>query len=286
MDEAAIQTLLNRQGLRVAKLLPVSGGDIHRSYRVFVDDNRSLFVKANHAVNAQVLMSEHQSLRLLADLGAKGYPRAIAYDQLHDRAILVMPWLDLSPLDERGAAKLGQLLAQQHGIHHSHFGWEATNHIGLTRQPNPFTPSWVDFYREQRLAPQWQSAIQAGLPNKLANHIERLMSTLSDFIDDSQIKPSLLHGDLWHGNTAVEKNSDAPVLYDPAPYFGDPEADLAMTRLFGTFSANFYDAYHEFHPQQPDWQQRSKIYNLYHALNHFNLFGRGYLPLVEQYAVL
>ncbi len=176
---------------------------------------------------------------------------------------------------------LGQQLAAMHRTTTNEFGWRRNNTIGSTPQINIGEQDWVMFYREQRLRFQLDLANEHGYGGDLLRHGELLLEKLPVFFASYQPVPSLLHGDLWGGNHAV-LHDDTPVIFDPAVYYGDREADLAMTELFGGFGSGFYAAYREAWPLDPGYRIRRDLYNLYHVLNHLNLFGGGYRGQAEQ----
>ena len=195
-----------------------------------------------------------------------------------DTGFILLEWLaPPSGADRsRAHALLGAGLAAMHRAGAPAYGLDHDNYIGATPQPNGFMPSWLEFFRERRLRHQADLAARNGrLPPARARRVERLLARLGEWIDDAQAQPALLHGDLWGGNVIVGPGG-APALIDPAAYYGDREADLAMTRLFGGFAPSFYAAYQQAWPLPPGWQARVGLYNLYHLLNHLNLFGEGY----------
>jgi len=149
------------------------------------------------------------------------------------------------------------------------------NHIGATPQSNDWQYSWSDFWREQRLGYQLDLAASNGYGGKLQTLGKQLLMRFPSLIDHAPV-PSLIHGDLWGGNMSFDSNAQ-PVIYDPATYYGDREAEIAMTELFGGFSADFYAAYQDAWPLDQGYAARKTLYNLYHILNHLNLFGGGYL---------
>jgi fructosamine-3-kinase len=159
------------------------------------------------------------------------------------------------------------MLAHAHRKPGPRFGWTRDNYIGLTPQKNDWCDDWAEFWRERRLRPQIDLARRNGLDVPLVDP--------RTFLDEHQPAPSLLHGDLWRGNAGFTK--DGPVVFDPAVYYGDREADLAMTELFGGFPREFYRAYNETFALDAGYEKRKHLYNLYHLLNHVNLFGGGYL---------
>jgi fructosamine-3-kinase len=172
-------------------------------------------------------------------------------------------------------AALGEQLALQHRHQAAEYGWSRDNTIGSTPQLNGWSQDWLTFFRERRLRCQLQLAASKGAAVLLLRG-EMLLERLDGLFDGYRPVPSLLHGDLWGGNWAVDERGQ-PVIFDPATYYGDREADLAMTRLFGGFGIDFYRAYEANWPLHPGVRRRTVLYNLYHVLNHFNLFGGGYL---------
>lgn len=169
---------------------------------------------------------------------------------------------------------LGASLAALHRVPSGQFGWDIDNLIGSTPQINAPSKDWIEFWKVQRLGFQFDLARRNGCD--FGRRAEELMENLDAFFVGHKPSPSLLHGDLWRGNAGFDA-SGRPVLYDPAVYFGDREADIAMTELFGGFPREFYSAYIESFPLDPGYGTRKTLYNLYHVLNHLNLFGSGYL---------
>jgi len=184
------------------------------------------------------------------------------------KAFIVLEHLDL----KRGGdfARLGAMLAALHRQTGPRFGWARDNYIGFTPQQNGWRDSWVEFWREHRMRPQ----VALATKNGFAVEMPRLA-----VLENHRPQASLLHGDLWSGNAGF--TAEGPVVFDPAVYYGDRETDLAMTELFGGFPQEFYRAYHEAFPLPPGYEQRKHLYNLYHLLNHLNIFGGGYLAQVK-----
>jgi fructosamine-3-kinase len=163
----------------------------------------------------------------------------------------------------------------------SRFGFPHDNFLGTTPQPNGWTDGWLTFWRERRLGYQLRLAAQNGHGGNLQKLGERLMDALPAFFEGYAPQPSLLHGDLWGGNYGYLADG-ASVIFDPAVYYGDRECDLAMTELFGGYGADFYAAYRANWPLDAGYAVRKELYNLYHILNHANLFGGGYVRQAEQ----
>lgn len=256
----------------------VGGGDINQAARV-TTGQASYFVKWHNAAPPRFFEAEADGLRRLRGADCLRVPEVIGGRAASGDcpAFLVLEWLDSGSGGRRGVGReLGEGLAAQHRHTQEMFGLEVDNYIGSLPQPNTPNPSWIAFYRDQRLGAQRDQAVQKGrLPPERGRRLEKLMGSLERWIDDEAVQPSLLHGDLWGGNYMLGPNGE-PVLIDPAVYYGDREIELAMTRLFGGFSPDFYDAYHAAYPLSPGHEERLDLYQLYHVLTHLNLFGEGY----------
>jgi protein-ribulosamine 3-kinase len=248
------------------------GGDISESFKLG-DGSRSFFVKSQAASRLDLFEAEAAGLAELAAANAVRVPRVICRGVAAGRAYLVLEHLSLQSRGD--AASLGRRLAQQHRVSAERFGDARDNWIGATPQPNAWTDDWVDFWREQRLGFQLQLAAQNGYGGALQRDGETLMAQLDGFFGDTCPAPSLLHGDLWGGNHGFLADGE-PVIFDPAAYYGDRECDLAMSELFGGFAPVFHAAYREAWPLDPGYATRRTLYNLYHILNHANMFGGGY----------
>lgn len=253
----------------------VAGGSINACSR-FESNQGPLFVKHGDASSLAMFQAEADGLAELSLAQAVRVPRVLAVGQHEATAFLALQWIDLRGASASSEAKLGELLATQHRVTRDKFGWHRDNTIGSTPQTNRLTEAWLAFYRECRLQPQLALAKQNGAGADLIDGGHRLCEQLERFFSGYDPSPSLLHGDLWGGNWGADA-SGQPVLFDPAVYFGDRETDLAMTRLFGGFGAHFYAAYQAAWPMDSGAGTRVTLYNLYHVLNHFNLFGGGYL---------
>jgi fructosamine-3-kinase len=249
----------------------LSGGCINRALQLD-DGKRRFFVKLNQASRLDMFEAEADGLREIEQSATLRVPRVICSGITDSDAYLVLEYVEMG----RGgdSARAGEQLARMHRVSSERFGWWRDNHIGATPQPNAQRSDWVDFWREQRLGFQLTLAHQKGGGDKLRQRGERLLEQLPALLDHAP-QPSLLHGDLWGGNMGFDLEGD-PVTFDPAVYYGDREADLAMTELFGGFDSRFYAAYEESWPLDPGYPTRKTLYNLYHILNHFNLFGGGY----------
>lgn len=225
--------------------------------------------------------AEARGLQALAATAVVRTPTFIAQGQTSGGAFLVLEYLALRPLDQRGGAVLGAALAQLHRSTGSAYGWSEDNFIGATPQHNAIHPSWPHFFGEHRLRPQLQLARHKGMDQALATKGDALIERIGGLFIDYRPAPSLLHGDLWSGN-AAQCSDGTPVVFDPACYRGDRETDLAMAELFGGFPTSFFAAYRAAWPLDPGYESRKPLYNLYHILNHFNLFGNAYLGQAQR----
>ena len=253
---------------------PTSGGCINRALVLSGPDQR-YFVKLNAPERTQMFVAEAAGLGELRAAGAVRVPAPICTGTAGE-AFLVLEYLELG--SDRGASqeRLGQRLAALHRHTRPAFGWRRDNTIGSTAQPNAERANWVEFWRVNRLDHQLALAGHSGYARQLAQRGAALSERLGDFFTDYCPAASLLHGDLWSGNYGAIDDGE-PVIYDPAVYYGDREADIAMTELFGGFGPRFYSAYNESWPLDSGYAVRKNLYNLYHVLNHLNLFGGSYL---------
>ncbi len=257
----------------------LGGGSINSAY-LLADQHHSYFVKCNSAAQVEMFVAEWHGLQELTKPQAIRVPRPLCYGTHDSTAYMVLEYIPLKSSRSDTAIKLGQQLAQLHQFQASQFGWDRNNTIGSTPQANPWTDTWVDFYREHRLKFQVRLAKRRGFTGSWTQQAERLIDRLEIFFEAYQPQPSLLHGDLWGGNHGADDQGN-PVIFDPAVYYGDRETDLAMTELFGGFPPSFYQAYNQSYPLDPGYRVRKPLYQLYHLLNHLNLFGGGYLGSVQ-----
>jgi len=252
----------------------IGGGCINECY-VVRGGERTWFVKLNAATRADMFAAEAEGLDEIARSAAVRVPRPLCHGARDNASWLVLEHLELRPGDDRSMGRLGRGLARMHRVTGARFGWHRDNTIGATPQVNTGSSDWIAFWGERRLAFQLKLAASRGDGGRLVAAGERLLAVLPSFFGGYTPAPSLLHGDLWSGNAGRSADGE-PVIYDPAVYYGDREADLAMTELFGGFPRSFYEAYGSEYPLDPGYATRKHLYNLYHVLNHLNLFGGGY----------
>jgi protein-ribulosamine 3-kinase len=252
----------------------VSGGRINRCYRWRCGETE-LFVKVADRSDGGGLEAEAAGLLVLTEALAVRVPRVLARGATGRTTFLALEWIEARPAGRAAEHRLGEQLAAQHQVTAPQFGLAADNFIGRTRQPNGWLGDWTEFYRERRLRPQLALATQNGFAELLEQPGARLLESVAALLAGHGPQASLLHGDLWAGNWLADEQDEA-WIFDPAVYHGDREADLAMTRLFGGFGRPFYDAYLSAAPLPAGHAVRAELYNLYHVLNHANLFGGGY----------
>ena len=260
----------------------LSGGDINKAYGLTLNTGDKIFMKANAKSNAAFFTAEAAGLSAIASTKAISTPKIICTgtDDGEDvgYSFLLLEFIKSSGKISAHWETFAQELAAMHMADvGKEFGFSQDNFIGARPQQNTPAISWISFFRDQRLAPQFKAADSYFTPDD-REKITKLLDSLDRFLIEPE-QPSLLHGDLWSGNVMCGSDGKA-MLIDPACYVGHREADLAMTELFGGFPQSFYDTYKEAFPLQPGYEERRDLYNLYQLLNHLNLFGPTYLEPV------
>lgn len=248
----------------------VGGGCINQGYAV-CDGQRTYFVKVNQASQVTMFEAEALGLQQILQTATIRVPKPICWGKAGNSGYLVLEWLEMGEGNTKSWEEMGRKLAAMHLATSSQgFGWDMNNTIGSTPQINTWTANWAKFYAKHRLGYQFQLARQRGgdFPQ------EKLLAAIPELLTH-QPQPSLVHGDLWGGNAGCTVSGES-VIFDPATYFGDREVDIAMTELFGGFPEGFYRGYNEVWRLDEGYDRRKTLYNLYHVLNHFNLFGGGY----------
>jgi fructosamine-3-kinase len=251
-----------------------AAGAFGRSTR-FATPAGDVFVKSSERGALAMYEAEAEGLATLAAADCLRVPRVLAVGATGTEAYLALEYIEFGSASRRTEQGLGELLARQHRATAANYGWHRDNTIGATPQSNAWRDDWVAFWRDLRLRAQLERAERRGARAHLIDRGHELLAGLAAWFTDYRPVPSLLHGDLWGGNWAADTRGE-PVVYDPAVYYGDRETDLAMTRLFGGFGATFHAAYEAAWPLDPGAVERRDLYNLYHVLNHYSLFGGGY----------
>lgn len=252
----------------------IGGGCINECHVVH-GCGRAFFVKINAPDKAEMFSAEAAGLEEIGRTKTVRVPQPVCHGTCPAASWIAMEHLDLRAANEKSLRVLGRNLARLHCATSRRYGWDRDNTIGSTPQVNDPADDWIAFWRDRRLGYQLKLAASKGCHGRLVTSGERLLEKLPFFFAGYAPPASLLHGDLWSGNAAMDASGD-PVIYDPAVYYGDREADLAMTELFGGFAASFYEAYAAEYPLDAGYKTRRHLYNLYHVLNHLNLFGGGY----------
>lgn len=289
----AITTLFG-ENVQIERGFPVQGGDINKSYGIQLSNGNLLFMKSNEKSKVDFFVKEAHNLKAIAKTNTIATPKILGFGTEDGEEVgysfLLLDFVELGNLDanfwENFAETLGNMhkstteafISKEDWAEGKIFGFYEDNYIGKTKQINSPKITWVDFFRENRLAPQFKMA-EKYFSTKDFKLIDKLLDNLADFLIEPR-SPSLLHGDLWAGNVMCDTKPQA-MLIDPACYVGHPEADIAMTELFGGFSDRFYAAYKNTGLLQPQYEERRDLYNLYHLLNHLNMFGESYLPAVK-----
>lgn len=281
MWEAVEQSITSAIGqcFRIETTNPVGGGCIHNAYKI-CGGGTSYFVKANRPKLTWMFEAEASALKEIIATKTVRAPNPLCWGRTKNSSFLVMEWLSIQTHKANSDRILGCRLAEMHRRVQPYFGWWQDNAIGSTKQTNTTHEEWVEFWLNQRLGFQLNLAENNGFLGNIQTTGRELMETLHGFFSDYQPVASLLHGDLWGGNYAMDE-SGSPVVFDPASYYGDREADIAMTELFGGFGSEFYAAYNDYFPLDWGYSTRKTLYNLYHIINHLNLFGGGYLAQAQ-----
>ena len=276
--------------IKLTRSFRLAGGDVNKAYGIELSNGVDIFMKANEKDNVDFFIQEANNLEAISKTNSIGTPEVVALgtDNGEDvgYSFLLLKYVPEDNKTNLFWENLARSLANMHKAETERFlpkdklakgckfGFLQDNYIGRTKQINTPTKSWIEFFRDNRLLPQFKLA-QKFFENDEIKNFEKLIDKISDFLIEPE-KPSLLHGDLWSGNILCGKN-ETPYLIDPACYVGHPEADIAMTELFGGFNPVFYSVYKEEGLLQDDYVSRRDLYNLYHVLNHVNLFGQSYL---------
>lgn len=271
-------------GCTVIKQRAVSGGDINQAYVLDLSNGEQIFMKANSRANIDFFRTEKEGLQAIRNTETARVPEVLAMGEEDSFSFLLLSYIPEGRKSRSSSAELGRMLASMHladagaFVPNGKFGFLHDNYIGAGKQINTPEESWVTFFVQRRLLPQYEKA-SGWFGKEEHKKFDSFVNRLDQILTEPE-KPSLLHGDLWGGNYMIDQEGK-PWLIDPAVYVGHREADLAMTELFGGFDPAFYEAYRETAGIDPGYKDRRDIYNLYHLLNHLNLFGGSYLHSVQ-----
>ena len=263
---------------------PVSGGDINKAYVLTLSNGTRVFMKENRKENIDFFRAEKEGLEAIEQTGTIRVPHVISDGTEENASFLLMEYIEEGRKSRTSSEDLGRKLAEMHRadtsafVRNGKYGFLHDNYIGAGYQSNKAEETWIEFFIKRRLRPQFERADRFWEREDRKKN-ERFLVRAEDLLVDPE-KPSLLHGDLWAGNYMIDSQGK-PCLIDPAAYVGHAEADLAMTELFGGFDRTFYSAYQETAGIDPGYRDRRDIYNLYHLLNHLNMFGGSYLHSVK-----
>ena len=274
-----LNTLEGTFDMEIQRIRPVVGGDIANSY-LLSTARGSIFAKIMEGPGGlEMLEAERDGLEAISNSNSLEVPGVLGCASTPAGGCLLLEYVPPGPGSRAASRELGRGLARMHQATSSSFGWHRPNFIGTLPQENTEVPDWPDFYVHNRLYPQFEMARSRQLLSEVEiPGVERMRARVADLVP--QVRPSLLHGDLWGGNYLISTKG-TPYLIDPAVYYGHAEVDLAMTLLFGGFPQEFYDAYFEIRPKEAGFDLRVKLYQLYYLLVHLNLFGRSYYGSVS-----
>tara|TARA_B100000579_G_scaffold99725_1_gene79195 strand:+ start:462 stop:1349 length:888 start_codon:yes stop_codon:yes gene_type:complete len=266
---------VNKNSL-INKIIPIGGGCIHKAWCIHFQDGKKVFAKSNYIDNINMFKFERECLLVLNRFANSSYlyiPKPLDLINYQNISILILEWVDLKQTQQnllgKGLALLHKLSTEENN---NNFGWEEEGYIGSNIQKKGWDSDWGKFFVNYRLRPQLIKASTWGVK---ADDYEDILIYLSSYLNNHNPKVSLVHGDLWSGNCGNNENGLGS-LYDPACYWGDREVDISMTKLFGGFNKEFYNGYEEIWPLDKCSTNRTEIYNLYHLLNHANIFGGSY----------
>jgi protein-ribulosamine 3-kinase len=265
------------KNITIESIKQASGGCICESFILSLSNSQKVFLKQSPIKETSVFIAEKKGLELLKCQDGPQIPTPLGIFQDDKNEFLVLKYIQRGSTTGKWAEKLGRKLAIMHQCQRSeHWGLDTYNYIGKTIQPNEYKTNWIEFFATMRLKYQADLACKNNLADKtMLKGLFYIIENLDQFLLEPKEKPTLIHGDLWTGN-AMANGQNEPVIFDPAVYYGHREAEIAMTQLFGSFPYDFYQAYNEYWPLEPGYKERFDIYNLYHLLNHLNIFGHGY----------
>ena len=269
--------------IQIKSFEAIGGGCINETQALKLSNGERVFLKSNPSAPKNFFTAEADGLRLLGkSKNGPNVPSPLGVSTESNPQFLLLEYIDSSAPQDGFASRFGQALAEMHRETQEQYGLDYDNFIGKTVQKNNLELDGLVFFREHRIRFQQELARKGrGLPKPMDKRLDLFCEKLETLLDLGDEKPALLHGDLWSGNYFAS-HDQVPYIFDPAVYFGLREADLAMTEMFGRPPKEFYSAYQEVFPIQPGYNKRKEIYNLYHLLNHYNLFGGSYLEQADQ----
>ncbi|MDZ7716211.1 MAG: fructosamine kinase family protein [Balneolaceae bacterium] len=278
----SLQSYIEQElGSKIISTQSVSGGSINQAAKIEVKNVGHCFLKWNTSTNPDMFNKEAKGLKLLSSAETNLIiPEVIIKGKTVDNIGFLL--LEFLPEERRTAnapRSFGENLARLHKHTAEKFGLDHDNYIGRLHQSNTRHKSWSDFFIEERIMPQLKMGADSGyFSSQDRQAFQNLFRQIPDIFPGEP--PSLLHGDLWSGNYFYTDSGKA-AIFDPAVYYGSREIELSFTRLFGGFSAGFYEAYDQSHPLEAGFDNRIDIYNLYPLLVHTNLFGSSYASQVK-----
>jgi len=269
--------------IQIKSFEAIGGGCINETQALKLSNGERVFLKSNPSAPKNFFTTEADGLRLLErSKNGPSVPRPLGILTESNPQFLLLEYIESSSPKVGFASRFGQALAEMHRETQEQYGLDYDNFIGKTVQKNDLESDGLVFFREHRIRVQQELARKTrGLPTSMDKRLDLFCGKLETLLDLKDEKPALLHGDLWSGNHFAS-HDQVPYIFDPAVYFGLREADLAMTEMFGRLPEEFYSAYHEVFPTQPGYTERKDLYNLYHLLNHYNLFGGSYLEQADR----
>ena len=276
--EKLVKYISEKIGAHITSYRSVTGGDISCAY-LLQTHTKKYFLKRNDKPFAlKMFRAEQKGLQAIESTQTIAVPHVHVVESFEGKSFLLMDFVESKRPDESDFQHLGTQLASLHLCTQACFGFSGNNFIGSLPQSNTSHKNWADFYWEERIFPQLQLAQKNGLLLQSKTPMpEKAITVFNEIF--GEVKPALLHGDLWGGNYLISTDG-TPYLIDPAAYYGHSVADIAMSKLFGGFAPSFYAAYHEIIPKSGNYQQQIELYQFYYLLVHLNLFGSGYYPKV------
>lgn len=265
---------------KIISYKPITGGDISSAYQLKTANGRFLLKVNSEPFALKMFHAEQIGLNAIEATGAIRVPKVYMAEAYDNKALLLMDFIESKRPTPSDYGRFGAKLAELHKVTQSEFGFKSDNFIGSLPQSNKNHYNWTEFYWNERISPQLQMALTNGLlsvqeiPSR-----EKSLELFNQYFKD--VRPSLLHGDLWGGNYLISIDG-TPYLIDPAVYYGHSMVDISMSQLFGSFGTEFYNTYHEVLPKSDSYKEEIDLYQLYYLIVHLNLFGKGYYSSVSK----